>query len=253
MGDVYPALSEQSTYSERATYILSKYGQTLAVIKQQLRNVLSANKDSTLNKMEIVDAYINKRKHVANKDEEDTKINEDNADDEKESNSHLKSNHFRIAIEESKQVIDATLAYEEEEQSGEYLSKSQFFLLYRKLAIVSPIMCRLELTELGNEQFRSGMIADRTKNLDKMAFNIQQLRNRYHTQLDERKRIEMATSPQQCAVNIESFIQNNDEPLDTNSNNSATGNLFRKRRPIKFPKLCHACCCCFVACVRCCE
>merc|ERR1712129_149886 len=98
--DVYPALSEQSTYSERATYILSKYGQTLAVIKQQLHNVLSANKDSTLNKMEIVDAYINKRKHVANKDEEDTKINEDNADDEKESNSHLKSNHFRIAIEE---------------------------------------------------------------------------------------------------------------------------------------------------------
>merc|ERR1712087_625578 len=91
-------------------------------------------------------------------------------------------------------------------------------------------------------------------NLDKMAFNIQQLRNRYQTHLDERKRIEMAASPKQCALNIESFVQNNIDPLDNNNqmNNNGMGNLFRKRRPIKFPKVCHVCCCCLVACIRCC-
>merc|ERR1712048_1512744 len=106
-----------------------------------------------------------------------------------------------MGIHEEKSAIDATLEYDEDKDDL-FLSKSQYFLLYRKLSIVSPIMCRLELTELGYEQFRSGMIADRTKNLDKMAFNIQQLRNRYHTQLDERKRIEMAMSPKQCMLNI---------------------------------------------------
>lgn len=247
--DCYPALSQQSYYNERATYILSKYGQKLESIKQKLRNVLDANKDSKLSKLEIVDSYINKRK----KDDEDTKVN----DEEKEKESSLKSKHFRISIKEEQITIDATLEYEENSGSDDsFLSKSQFFLLYRKLSIVSPIMCRLELTELGYDQFRSGMIVDRTKNLDKIAFNIQQLRNRYQTHLDERKRIEMAASPKQCAMNIESFIQNNSDPLDSNNNNnnnSATSNLFRKRRPIKFPKLCHVCCCCLVACVRCCE
>merc|ERR1712176_1656719 len=71
--DVYPALSDQTTYGERATYILSKYGQTLDVIKDKLRSVLEAHKDSNLSKMEIVDSYIHKRKNLASKDEEDTK------------------------------------------------------------------------------------------------------------------------------------------------------------------------------------
>merc|ERR1712228_737382 len=209
--DCYPALSQQSHYNERATYILTKYGQKLETIKQKLRNVLNENKESNLSKLEIIDSYINKRKNY----DEDTKEDEE----EKERDSSLKSKHFRISIKEEKNTIDATLKYESDSTSDLFLSKSQFFLLYRKLSIVSPIMCRLEVTELGHGQFRSGMIVDRTKNLDKMAFSIQQLRNRYQTHLDERKRIEMAASPQQCAMNIESFIQQSIDPLDSNNNN----------------------------------
>merc|ERR1712228_588777 len=195
-------------------------------------NVLNENKESNLSKLEIIDSHINKRKNY----DEDTKEDEE----EKERDSSLKSKHFRISIKEEKNTIDATLKYESDSTSDLFLSKSQFFLLYRKLSIVSPIMCRLEVTELGYAQFRSGMIVDRTKNLDKMAFNIQQLRNRYQTHLDERKRIEMAASPKQCAMNIESFIQRSTDPLDSsNNNNASSSNLFRKRRPIKFPKLCH--------------
>merc|ERR1719471_1048923 len=105
----YPALSQQSYYEDRATYILSKYGQNLSTIKQKLSNVLDENKDSSLSKFEIIDSYIKKRE--AAKDEEDTKESEE--EKERES-SLLKSKHFRISIEEDKNTINATLEYEAE-------------------------------------------------------------------------------------------------------------------------------------------
>jgi len=160
----------------------------------------------------------------------------------------IKSKHHSISIKEDKSTISNTL--ESEIESTEIvLLKTKYLLLYRKSCVDKPMMVRLELTELGHEEFRSGMIIDRTKQLDKLAFNIQQLRNRYNTHLEERKRIDNASSPNECASNIESFIQNEREPLDVSNDNN---NLFRKRRPIKFPKICHVCCCCCVACIRCC-
>eukprot|EP00483_Globobulimina_turgida_P005906 UN05916 len=160
----------------------------------------------------------------------------------------MKSSHHSISIYESGETMRETLAYDVDEEV--VLLKTKFLLLYRKCSVDKPMMVRLELTEFGYEQFRSGMMIDRTKQLDKLAFNIQQLRNRYNTHLEERKRIENAAAPNQSAQNIESFIQTNVEPLDRSNH---TNNLFRKRRPIKFPKMCHACCCCCVACIRCCE
>ena len=65
------------------------------------------------------------------------------------------------------------------------------------------MMCRLEMVSMGKLMFRSGMVMDRTKQLDKLAFNIQQLRNRHGTHLEERKRIENAESPKKCSADIE--------------------------------------------------
>ena len=264
----YPNLSQEKYYDERAQYILNKYGKNVNEIKQQLTNVLNKNKDSTSTKQEIVDTYsphTNRRKQqqAANNNKEDieeTKYNnnqqQDNNNDNEEKkedtstvNKIIKSKHHSIAIKEEKSIIDLTINCDID-SSEIVLLKTKFLLLYRKSCVDKPMMVRLELTELGYEQFRSGMIIDRTKQLDKLAFNIQQLRNRYNTHLEERKRIDNASSPNECAINIESFIQNNKEPLDFANDPT---NLFRKRRPIKFPKICHMCCCCCVAFIRCCE
>ena len=101
------------------------------------------------------------------------------------------------------------------------------------------------------------MLVDRTKHLDKLAFNVQQLRNRYNTTKEEQKRIENAKSREYCANLIEKFIVDNNEPLDTymNSNNNMNDNdvnIFKKRKPFKFNPFCHCVCPCAVLCVRCC-
>eukprot|EP01084_Bolivina_argentea_P134135 236661_1 len=228
----YPGLSQETYYTERAQYILNKYGKRLCNVKQKLKRIMASD-DANLDLLEITDTYSGHScAYIEEKEEEKTK-----------------TKHHTISIKESKTVIEATLNFEAEDDAH-VLLKTKFLLLYRKWCVDKPMMVRLELTCLGFEQFRSGMMVDHSKQLDKIAFNIQQLRNRYITHKEERKRISSAMSPEQCAATIESFIQKNQDPFDIYND---ANNLFRKRRPIKFPKICHACCCCGVALIRCCE
>merc|ERR1712154_375384 len=67
-----------------------------------------------------------------------------------------------MGIEEEASVVSATLAVSVEPSTA-VLSKTKFLLLYRKQCVDKPMMVRLELTECGYEQFRSGMVVDPAK------------------------------------------------------------------------------------------
>jgi len=248
----YPNLSSAQVYEDRADYILAKYGKQFSAVAKQLRMALDARKEDSTNKVEIVDVYSSRRRQTDLENMEETKYSEATAaataTAETESAS-TKHSHHRMAILEEESVVSATLEVSVE-PSATVLSKTKFLLLYRKQCVDKPMMVRLELTECGYEQFRSGMVVDRSKNMDKLAFNIQQLRNRERVHRKEQLRIQNALDPRECAQSIESFIKETKEPLDADADNT---NLFRKRRPIKFPKICHACCCCIVCAVRACE
>jgi len=269
----YPGVSDATHYEERAAYVLHKYGTKFSDVQQTLRNAMenaqAANADtSEATTVAIVDTYTpytrNRRSvdiHAAQQQqqqqsadaEEETKYSaEISMQQILEEKSKLK--HHTIRVDADKTVLDATINYTGNEIDGEdnVLSTTKFLLFYRRMCVDKPMMVRLELTGCGYDEFRSGMLMDRTKQLEKIAFNIQQLRNRYNTQVDERQRIENAWSPHKCATSIESFVQDNTEPLDTTANEDPN-NLFRKRRPFKFHRACHMCCCCVVAAVRCCE
>lgn len=250
----YPSLSQEKYYDERAQYVLNKYGKKLSDIQQNLRLILKSSKDSKSDKQEIVDMYSphsNRRRaktENASTAEEETKYSEEAKNEAEPQPTKLKQHS--MTIKEDKSLIESTINCEVD-ASEIVMLKTKFLLMYRKSCVDKPMMVRLELTELGQLQFKSGMVMDRTKQLDKLAFNIQQLRNRFKTHEEEMRRINNAASPNECAINIEQFIQNNTEPLDLNSHTDAN-NLFRKRRPFKFNRACHTCCCCVVACVRCC-
>lgn len=255
----YPNLSAAETYGDRADYILAKYGKQFSAVTKQLRMALDARKEESTSKVQIVDVYSSRRRQTDLENMEETKYSEAEAaaasasasaaESEAVSVASTKHGHHRMAIFEEESVVSATLAVSVEPSTA-VLSKTKFLLLYRKQCVDKPMMVRLELTECGYEQFRSGMVVDRSKNMDKLAFNIQQLRNRERVHRKEQLRIQNALDPKECALSIESFIKESKEPLDGDADNN---NLFRKRRPIKFPKVCHACCCCIVCAVRACE
>ena len=110
------------------------------------------------------------------------------------------------------------------------------------------MMVRLELTELGYSQFR-GMLVDRSKSVDVLAYKVQQLRNQEETHLEEKNRILNAQSAKDSADDIINFISNRIDPLDRENDSE---NPYRKRRPIKFGACCYTCCPCIVCLARCC-
>jgi len=240
----YPNL-DPKYYDDRASYILSRYGQEVASIKSTCKGLLDSMSESKDNTVSLNDTYAphtNRRKKEAS--------NAGSNGSESVPSSRTNTQSIRsISIPVGRSVLEASLSGTED-PTEICLMKTKFLLLYRKASVDKPMMVRLELTELGHEQFRSGMVVDRTKQLDKLAFQIQQLRNRHGTHIEERKRIEEAESPKKCSADIESWIKSNREPLDATNDQT---NLFRKRRPIKFPRICHSCCCCCVCIVRACE
>lgn len=242
----YPDLSAEKYYEDRAQYWLTRYGQTVQEIQKIAKELLDSlieSKESTIPLTDTYAPHSARRKRGIEAGGKAADITASNA------SIVTKSKQHSISIPVTRSQLEATMS-EEENANDLCLFKTKFLLLYRKAAVDKPMMCRLEMVSMGKFIFRSGHLIDRTKQLDKLAFTVQQLRNRYGTHLEERKRIENAESPKQRSADIESWIKQEEEPLDAANDQT---NLFRKRRPIKFPRICHSCCCCCVCVIRACE
>jgi len=153
-----------------------------------------------------------------------------------------------ITIEEEKQMIDDTLDLVDIPDEQIILTKTQFFMFYRKACVDRPIMTRLELVALGYDQFKSSGVVDRTNQLDMLAYKVHKIHSQIAVHSEEKVRIETAKSVDECAQSIQKYIETHTEPLDSNNNRSP----YRRAKPMKCSACCWCLCPCVVLCVRCC-